>query len=201
VTLFTPQRLITTTDGHRRYRPERRPGSSDDFLGRNRRLLAAAVIVATSVTFSIPVIRTDIRLAGETRWSPLSVMQGAYAGTLPAPIWCETCGEPTIRTLLALPIEVSLSYAALVLALLTLLFPERPGLLGGIAFMAGADVLVAEGKFRQISDGFAESFGLHRGQVHCGTLTFVLLGSMVALFYISITPSLDRPKCPGDEKK
>ncbi len=194
MTLFTPQRLITTTTGDSRTaRSRERHDRRRDSLGQRRRLLAAAVIVAASVTFFIPMVRTDLPVASENRWSPLSVVQGMYEGTLPHPTWCETCGEPAIRTLLALPLDVSLCYAALVLALLALLFRQRPELLGGIAFIGGADLLVGEGRFRQVSKGFAESFGLSPKQVHSGTLTTILLGSMVLLFYISITPSLDRP--------
>lgn len=201
MTLFTPQRLITTTTGDRRTaRSGGRSGRWRDSLGQSRRLLVAAVIAIASVTFFIPMIRTDVPVANENHWSPLAVVQGMYAGTLPRPTWCETCGEPAIRTLLALPLDVSLSYAALVLASLALLFPERPGLLGGIAFIGAADLLVGEGRFRQISEGFAESFGLSAKQVHSGVLTTILLGSMVLLFYISITPSLDRPaEVSGDE--
>lgn len=153
-----------------------------------------ATVVITCASFFIPMIRTDVRVAGTRYWSPLGVVREMYEGTLPAPTWCETCGEPAIRTALALPLEVSLSYLALLLVLLALLSPEWPQLLGGIAFMGGINVLIGEGKFRQISEGFAESFGLSPKQVHSGVLTTVLLAAMALLFYISVMPSLDRPR-------
>ena len=192
MTLFTPQgRLVTQEPSAFDYRRMQQGRSS---LGRKRKLLALLVILAGSLTFFIPLVTTDVPVADRSDWSPFRIVQEMREGKLPAPVWCETCGEPTVRTLLALPLDVSLSYTALVLGLTALLIPEWPGLLKGIAFIGGVNVLISEGKYRHISKGFAESFGVSRQQVHCGWLTAFLLGSLALLFYISITPSLDRPR-------
>ena len=143
------------------------------------------------LTFFFPLVSIDRPFEGRARWSPFNVVDEMYQGRLPKPTWCERCGEPMVSSLVALPFDVSLNYLMLVLALVALRFSESPGLLGGLAFIAAMKSGWAQNS-HSTARGFAATLQCPIRQVHCGWLTVALLCSMAALFYISVTPVLDR---------
>jgi hypothetical protein len=200
MTLFTPLRLITTVRGRRYGQPgftRRMQYGWSEPLGARRRLLALLVSALGLLTFFVPLVSIDPPVAGRTYWSPFNVADEMYQGRLPKPTWCERCGEPIVSSVVALPLDISIDYLILVLALAALCFPESPGSLGGLAFTAAMGSGWAH---KSRSTGFARTFYgrdvSYLGSVshiHCGWLTVALLCSMVVLFYISLTPALDRP--------
>jgi hypothetical protein len=130
-----------------------------------------------------------------------------YEGRLPEPI-CERCGEPSVRSLLALPFTISINYLLMVLALIALCLPESPGFLRGIAFVGGICDLyqlrsdLPRGTISTVKWDFERTFYGHIypssvRHVHYRWLMDPLLIVMVVLFIISVTKDLDRRRFSG----
>jgi len=100
-------------------------------LGRPRRVLALVVIGMGLVTFFIPLIAINPPVLETTHWSAFRTVSRMYEGRLPEPV-CERCGEPLVRSLLALPFEVTAAYLLLACALAALFFPESPKVLTAV---------------------------------------------------------------------
>lgn len=203
MTLFTPRQPATGRD-----RSSARRGFGgmrtdwDHPLGRNRRLLALFVILAGIFSVFVPLVTIDPPVAGAAQWSAFEVVHQMYGGRLPQPT-CERCGEPMVRALLALPLDVSVSYLMLALGVVALCFPESPRALRALAFVGGVNSGFAQNRHataREFSESFYGHYSSYRDSVthvHCGWLTILLLCGMAMLFYISITPALDRPHGSG----
>ena len=82
---------------------------------RTSRFLALSIVAAGILTFFYPFVTTDPPVAGAARWSSFGIVLQMYNGVLPAPV-CERCGEPLIRTFLALPLLVTIEYFFMVAA-------------------------------------------------------------------------------------
>jgi hypothetical protein len=158
-------------------------------LGRRRRALALVVIGIGLVTFFIPLIAINPPVLETTRWSAFRTVYLMYEGRLPEPV-CERCGEPLVRSLLALPFEVSVAYLLLVCALGTLFFAESPRTLcviGAIGSLFCLRMGIATNwAFEQT---FYGTF-FHVRRVHDFQLVTTLLAVMLFLVYISLTDSL-----------
>ena len=149
------------------------------------RVLCLSIVTAGILTLFYPFVTTDPLVAGTARWSPFDIVLQMYNGVLPAPI-CERCGDPLIRTVLALPLIITVEYILMVVVLLALCFRMRTRITSGIAMAGGwiafrgwgvATRLEFEGTF----------FGLSRaGHVHYGGLVAAHLVVMVALFFASL---------------
>jgi hypothetical protein len=167
----------------------------DEPFGARRRALALLVIAVGMLTFFVPLVTTDPPVVGTSRWSAFAIVMRMYEGKLPEPI-CERCGEPLIRSLLALPITVSVNYALMVVALVALSFPESPGflrkvtLVGGLFDLIGVNYSGTKWGFENTFYGRIYTYSVH---VHYRWLTDPLLLVMVTLFFISVKKDLDRP--------
>ncbi|HUB02152.1 MAG TPA: hypothetical protein VL983_05680, partial [Terriglobales bacterium] len=83
--------------------------------------------MAGILTFFAPLVSTNPPVTQITRWSPFSIVRQMYLGKLPEPT-CERCGEPAVRSLLALPVLVMAVYALMLLALFALCFSDAQAL-------------------------------------------------------------------------
>jgi hypothetical protein len=101
-------------------------------LGRRRRLLALLAVGAGLLTFFVPLVTIDPPVLGITHWSAFNTVTSMYEGKLSQPV-CERCGEPLIRSMLALPIEISVVYLLFGCALVALCFSESPKILAVLA--------------------------------------------------------------------
>jgi len=90
------------------------------------RFLALSIVAAGIFTFFWPLVTVDPPVAGTTRWSAFSIVFQMYNGVLPSPI-CERCGEPSVRALLALPLDFAAAYVlmAFMAIALSLRVPAR----------------------------------------------------------------------------
>jgi hypothetical protein len=79
-------------------------------MGPKRRSLALVVVAGGILTFFVPLVSTYPPVLQITDWSPFNIVRQMYLGHLPQPI-CERCGEPVIRSLLALPFDITVVYA------------------------------------------------------------------------------------------
>jgi hypothetical protein len=150
------------------------------------RALALSIVIAGILTFFYPFITTDPPVGSVTRWSCFDIVLQMYNGVLPPPI-CERCGEPIVRTLLALPFMVTVEYALLIAALLAL-SSTRPAkairgivLFGVYAFFRGEWGTGTRMEFERTF------FGLRRrGHVHYSGLLVTQLIVMAILFLASL---------------
>jgi hypothetical protein len=160
MTLFTPRLPRTGGDrssarlGFREIRDR-----VDQPLGRRRRLFALFVILMGMLSVLVPLMTIDPPVAGASQWSAFDVVHRMYEGKLPEPT-CERCGEPMVRSLLALPLDVSLSYLMLALGLVALYFPKSPGALRALAFLGGVNSGFAQNRHSTARE-FSESFYGH----------------------------------------
>jgi phosphatidylglycerophosphate synthase len=92
-------------------------------LGRQRSL-ALSIVIAGILTFFGSFVTIDPPVAGMTQWSPFKIVLQMYYGALPSPP-CERCGEPLIRSILALPLMVTLDYVLMAAALFVLCFSRQ----------------------------------------------------------------------------
>jgi len=141
------------------------------------------------MTFFIPLIAINPPVLETTHWSAFRTVHRMYEGRLPEPV-CERCGEPLVRSLLALPFEVTVAYLLLVCALAALFFPESPKILtvvGTIGSLLCLHMGVAT------DWAFEETFYgafVHVRRVHDFWLVATLLAVMLSLVYLSLTVSL-----------
>lgn len=179
-------------------------------LGPRRRSLAFIVVMGGILTFFLPLVSTNPPVVKTADWSPFDMVRQMYFGRLPQPI-CETCGEPLVRSLLALPVEVTVVYALMIFALGALCFREAPaalarmGLLG--AFLSldtymprGGVNFATKWEFEQTFYGTPQSLApSSNGPVHYGGLTIALFVVMGALLYVVTREDLDGEPHPATE--
>jgi hypothetical protein len=147
------------------------------------RFLALSIAAAGILTFFGPLVTVDPPVAGTTRWSAFSIVLQMYNGVLPSPI-CERCGEPVIRTFLALPLWVTAEYF-LILAALVILCLRMPA--NAIKSMAiGGVISCYEGWYWRDFGAwnFEETFfgSSGHGHIHYGGLLATHLVVMGVLF-------------------
>ncbi len=168
----------------------------DEPLGARRRTLSFMVIVVGMLTFFVPLVTTNPPVIEMSRWSAFTIVMRMYEGKLPEPI-CERCGEPLIRSFLALPLMISVNYALMVLALVALCFPRSPGFLRGLSLSGGlynlTDLRWQNTKWEFKETFYGQTYLRSAGHVHYHWLTDPLLVVMVTLFIISLKMDLDRP--------
>jgi len=166
-------------------------------LGRRRRLLALLAVGAGLLTFFVPLITIDSPVLGTTHWSAFSTVTSMYEGKLSQPV-CERCGEPLIRSLLALPIEISVVYLLFGCALVALCFSESSKILA---------VLGSIGSIVCLNAGYATTWAFEETfygriisrvrRVHDWAFVTVLLALMLSIVYVSLKEGLDQaPSSP-----
>jgi hypothetical protein len=138
------------------------------------------------VTFFYPFVTADPPVAGAARWSPFGIVLQMYNGVLPAPV-CERCGEPLIRTLLALPFLVAVEYFFMMAAGLALCSSKSARVTVWIAAFGVYNCLRGEYSVATRLEFEGTFFGLSRsGHVHYGGLLTAHLVVMVALLLASL---------------
>jgi hypothetical protein len=153
---------------------------------RTSRFLALSIVAAGILTFFYPFVTTDPPVAGAARWSSFGIVLQMYNGVLPAPV-CERCGEPLIRTFLALPLLVTIEYFFMVAAGLALCSNKSARLTVWIAAFGIYNCLRGEYGVATRLEFEGTFFGLSRsGHVVHGGLLAAHLVVMVALFLASL---------------
>jgi hypothetical protein len=153
--------------------------------GRNRKAQGLLVIAIGISSFFAPLVTVDPPVAGLAHWSEFNIVRQVYAGNLPAPT-CERCGEPLIRSLVAIPFTITSIYVLMVVALWPLSVPYASKTVASIAAIGAAQSLYLHraGTRWSIEDTFYRD---HRvGHVHYGMLQFALFAVMLVLFLVSI---------------
>src|SRR5262249_27884663 len=100
-------------------------------MDRNRRLLALLVVVCGLSTFFWPVIETSPTVMGRSQWSASSIVQELIAARLP---------HPAAQGVGYVPLDLVLTYVALLIALVAICFIPEPRLLATIAWIGGCVV-------------------------------------------------------------
>ena len=171
-------------------------------MGPKRRSLALIVVVGGILTFFVPLVSTHPPVWQTTDWSSFDIVRQMYLGHLPRPS-CERCGEPMIRSLLALPFEVTVVYGLMFSALVVLCLRKTAATLAwigivGVIFsldtyiLQGGTNFAAKWGFEWTFYGQPQSLGPSaKGPVSYGWLTIALLTVMVALVFIAIREDLD----------
>ena len=150
------------------------------------RFIALSIVAAAILTFFWPLVTVDPPVAGTARWSAFSIVLQMYKGALPPPV-CERCGEPWVRTLMALPLMVTVYYVLMVVsaAILCLRGPAR--VTTWIASVGAYICVGGEWRVGTRLEFEATFFGLSRGgQVHYGGLLAAHLVVMGTLFLASL---------------
>lgn len=83
------------------------------------RFVAILIAVAGLLTFFWPLVTTDPPVADTTRWSCFDIVDQMYNGALIAPV-CERCGVPSVRAMLALPLDFAAAYVLLAFMVIVL---------------------------------------------------------------------------------
>jgi hypothetical protein len=131
-----------------------------------RRALAFFIVVAGIFTFFYSSVTTDPPIAGVVRWSPVNIVVQMHNGMLPSPV-CERCGEPLVRSLLALPLSITVQYLLMGLALIVLCFRRSSKILISIAIVGIYTSLRGGWGVAARLEFLATFFGLsRRGHVH-----------------------------------
>lgn len=171
-------------------------------LGSRRRALALIVVGGGVLTFFAPLVSTHPPVVQTTHWSPFNIVRQIYLGNLPQPI-CQRCGEPMVRSLLALPLDVTAVYVLMIVALVVLCFREGTAALArtaliGICFSLhtymprGGTNFDTKREFEWTFYGHPKSLEPSvNGPVFYGWLTVALLTVMVALVYIATREDFD----------
>ena len=150
------------------------------------RLLALSIVSAGILTFFYPFVTTDPTVAGAVRWSPFDIALQMFNGVLPAPA-CERCGEPLIRTLLALPFMVTIQYFFMMAAGVALCSHKSARVTIWIAAFGIYNCLRGEYGAATRQEFERTFFGLsRRGHVHYGELLAAHLVVMVAIVLTSL---------------
>lgn len=153
--------------------------------GRNRKAQGLLVIAIGISSFFAPLVTVDPPVAGLAHWSEFDIVRQMYNGNLPAPT-CERCGEPLIRSLVAIPFTITSIYVLMVVALWPLSVPYASKTVASIAAIGAAQSLYLHraGTRWSLEDTFYRD---HRvGHVHYGMLQFALFAVMLVLFLVSI---------------
>jgi hypothetical protein len=152
----------------------------------NRRTAALFVIAIGISSFFAPLVTVDPPVAGLAHWSEFDIVRQMYNGNLPAPT-CERCGEPLIRSLVAIPFTITSIYVLMVVALWPLSVPYASKTVASIAAIGVMESLYIArvGTRWSFEDTFYRNPRV--GHVHYGMLQFVLFPVMLVLFLVSIT--------------
>jgi len=155
-------------------------------LSRERLIAFAIVVAGILLSFFGSFVTTDPPVAGMVRWAPFHIVVQMYYGVLPSPD-CERCGVPLVRSVFALPLEVTAEYLLMVFALIALYLRRPPRLILSIAIVGtflGIGATWSVGTRLSFQETF---YGLpgHGGHVHYGHLLIVYVVVMVALLLIS----------------
>jgi hypothetical protein len=109
-----------------------------------------------------------------------------YKGVLPFPV-CERCGEPSVRSLLALPLWITAQYFLMVLALVALCFRRSSKVLLTIAAVGIYEGVRGGWDVGTRLEFLGTFFGLSRsGHVHYGELLVAHVMVMGALLLVSL---------------
>jgi hypothetical protein len=156
-------------------------------FGANTRVLALLVVIAGILTFFIPFISIDQPVAGVTHWSEADIVLQMYKGNLPDPV-CERCGEPMIRSLMALPFTITSIYVLMLVALVPLSVPYASKTVWAIAAVGGMESLYLHriGTRWALEETFYGHF-FRAAHVHYMPLQLALVGIMGTLFLVSIS--------------
>jgi len=172
-------------------------------MGPKRRSLALIVVAGGILTFFVPLVSTRPPVLRTTDWSPFDIVRQMYLGHLPQPI-CERCGEPMIRSLLALPFDVAVVYGLMLSALGALCFRKTAVLawigIVGITFslqtymVTGGTNFATKWGFEWTFYGQPQSLqSSAKGPVFYGWLTTALLMVMCAIVFVATREDLDTP--------
>lgn len=173
-------------------------------MGPKRRSLALMLVVGGILTFFVPLVSTHPPVLQTTDWSPFDIVQQVYLGHLPQPI-CERCGEPMIRSLLALPFDVTVVYGLMLSALGAICFRRSAALawigIAGVAvslntyMLNGGTNFAAKWDFEWTFYGQPQSLKPSaNGPVFYGWLTIALLMVMCAVVFVATRDDLDIPR-------
>jgi hypothetical protein len=161
---------------------------------RYRRTTLCLFVIAIGIcTFFVPLITVDPPVAGTAHWSEWQIVQHMYEGKLPNPT-CERCGEPVVRSLVALPVTVTVIYVLMLSTVIPLSVPYASATLTGISGV-GAVISLSLWRFGT-RWAFEETFygsAFRLGHVHYGLLQVALFSIMSALCLISLIYGSDRP--------
>lgn len=178
-------------------------------LGRQRRSIAIIVLLGGILTFFLPLVSADPAVSQTTNWSLFNIVRQMYLGRLPQPN-CETCGEPIVRLLLALPFDVTVVYGLMLFALAVLCFRKiaaTPAWIGIVGVIFSLDTYMLRGgtnfgtkwEFEKILYGKSQSLAPSSdGPVHYGWLTVALLLVMCALVLVAVREDIDDPRSTID---
>jgi hypothetical protein len=149
------------------------------------RSLAFSIVMVGLLSFFWPLVAIDPPVAGVRRWSCFEIVQRMYGGDLPAPI-CETCDDPRIRALLALPFAVATGYCFTLAAALALCIRKSAraviaiSLIGGYGWIRGGWTIGSRLEFQRTF------FGPGQGHVHYGALPALQIAVMGLLFLVAL---------------
>ena len=181
----TPPDYFSSRNRDRRVNPRR-----NQARGKADRALAFLIVICGLCTLLVPLITVKPPVAHLARWSPMAVVVEMYRGNLPSPD-CERCGEPLIRSLVALPFELTMIYLLALGSLIPL--SSRNGS-RGLTVMAGLGALLSLG-LGGLANGLATRSEFHRtfygsmggrGEVHYGGLQLALFIVMAGLCVVSL---------------
>lgn len=174
------------------------PQSRGDFSGRTlyprphlasdrkSRKLALLTILGGLCTLFVPLVTVAPPVANIAHWSPIEIALQMYEGHLPSPI-CERCGEPLVRSVIALPFTVTIIYLLMLGALISLSIPYTLRITAGIGAFGAMEALYLDRMGTKLD--FCKTFyghSGHVGHVNYGLLQLALLSVMVGVCVVSL---------------
>jgi hypothetical protein len=186
--LGTPVDYFSTRDKRSSHLLPRSQPPKNQSVSRDGRVVALLIIAFGILTFFVPLITVDPPVAGATHWSAFDIVLQMYKGSLPSPI-CERCGEPLVRSLIALPFEITLIYLLMAAALIPLSVPYASKAVATIAALgtAGGLYLSRFATRWAMEETFYGRWSRVQ-HVHYGALQLALILIMAALFLVSMKP-------------
>lgn len=164
-------------------------------LGPRRRTLLLGVIGVGILTFIVPLVTTDPPVAGMTRWSPFNMVWQMYQGKLHSPA-CERCGEPLIRSLLALPLVVTVAYLLLVFVLVALCFSCSTRVVISVALFGMYFILRGGWSVGTRIETQQTFYELRNGRVELGQVMVALLTVYGSLLFVVALEDLEPEPLP-----
>jgi hypothetical protein len=152
---------------------------------REYKKLALSMIICGLCTLLAPLVTVEPPVANAARWSPVGIVFQMYKGVLPTPT-CERCGEPLVRSVVALPFTVTVIYLLMVGALVLVSIPYAARITAGVGALGALEALYLGRIGTRLA--FHETFYgyLGGGNVHYGWLQFILFSAMAALCIVSL---------------
>jgi hypothetical protein len=161
-------------------------------MGWRSRQTALILTLIGLATFVTPLIWTDSEILGRTRWSPLDVVSGLYAGTLP--IAHGMSREVSAFLVIDFFLGLGVVYFLLCLVAAAIVFLPSTRFVGTAAGIGALVVLKdAQYEYGDLQDAIygAPSSFVSGHQVHAGTNCMVLLIVLGLLVWIAATKELD----------